>query len=66
MYLGLYKISCNVQTCHLGIVRNDVLDDSLTGAMHKYWIQVNSICSCYFREHGETVKVDDKKKFTPD
>lgn len=66
MYLGLYEISCNAQTCHLGIVRNDVLNSSLPGAVHKYWIQVNSICSSYFRGHGESVRVEDKKKFRAD
>lgn len=62
MYLGLYDIRCNAQTCHLGIVRNDVLNGSLPGAVHKYRIQVNSICSCYFRGHGESVRVEHKKK----
>lgn len=60
------EISCNAQICHLGIVRNDVPSGLLPGAMHKYWIQVNNICSCYFRGHGESVRVEEKMNFRAD
>lgn len=66
------EISCNAQTCHLGIVRKDVPNDLLPEVGHKYWIWANNILIFaaffffFFKGHGETVSVENKKKNSVD